>query len=137
MIETDLLHAYAKTEDRLKTTAHKIVQRIMEEEFNTVYASREALHEIYYVSMEEGTSIDEYIARAASLTAIENLAFLETTPEIDLLALALMSHYNIGSIFDAYHAASALNQDPDHTLISTDKEFDKTPGIKRIDPRDL
>ena len=109
----------------------------MEEEFNTVYASREALHEIYYVSMEEGTSIDEYIARAASLTAIENLAFLETTPEIDLLALALMSQYKIGSIFDAYHAASALNQDPDHTLISTDKEFDKIPGIKRIDPRDL
>jgi len=65
---------------------------------------------MYYVLMEEGISIDEYIARAASLTAIENLAFLDTTYEIDLLALALMSQYKIGSIIDAYHADQPLTR---------------------------
>ncbi|MEM3406939.1 MAG: hypothetical protein QXY18_00720 [Nitrososphaerota archaeon] len=55
-----------------------------------MYASRECLHELYYVSKEEGIGLDEYIARVAAITAIENLKFLETTYEIDLLALTLM-----------------------------------------------
>ena len=41
------------------------------------------------------------------------------------------------SIFDAYYAATALNQVEDHTIISTDKVFDAVPGIKRIDPRKI
>ncbi|MEM3792554.1 MAG: hypothetical protein QXH47_04475 [Candidatus Bathyarchaeia archaeon] len=89
---------------------------------------------MYYVSREEGVSVDELIARFAALTAIENLVFLETTCEIDLLALALVRQYGISSIFDAYYAATALNQVPDHTIISTDTVFDTIPGIKRIDP---
>lgn len=137
MIETDLLYAYVKREDLLKPIAKRIILRIVKGDLGTVYASRESLHEIYYVSKVEGISIDEIIARFAALTAIENLVFLETTYEIDLLALTLMRQYNINSIFDAYYAATALNQVPDHTIISTDKTFDSIPGIKRIDPRKL
>jgi predicted nucleic acid-binding protein len=137
MIETDMLYAYIKKEDWLKSTAKAVMLRIIKGEFGTVYASREALHEIYYVSKEEGVSIDELIARSAALTAIENLTFLETTFEIDLLALALIRQYGFTSIFDAYYAATALNQVEDHTIISTDKVFDAVPGIKRIDPRKI
>jgi len=137
MIETDVLYAFVKREDWLRSTACNIILKIAEGEFGTVFASREALHEIYYVSKEEGVSIDEYISRAAALTAIENLNFLETTYEIDLLALTLIKQYRMESIFDAYYAATALNQVPDHTLISTDTVFDKIPGIKRIDPREI
>jgi len=72
-----------------------------------VYASRESLHELYYVSREEGATIDEYISRAATLTAINNLTFVETTFEIDLLALTIMSQYKVKLIFDAYYAATA------------------------------
>ncbi|MEM2239574.1 MAG: PIN domain-containing protein [Candidatus Bathyarchaeia archaeon] len=137
MVETDILYAYIKREDWLKPTADKVILQIARGRLGTVYASRESLHEIYYVSREEGVSIDELIARFAALTAIENLVFLETTCEIDLLALALVRQYGISSIFDAYYAATALNQVPDHTIISTDTVFDTIPGIKRIDPREL
>jgi len=137
MIETDMLYAYVKKEDRLKTTAHKVISRVMKGEFGTVYASRETLHEMYYVSMAGGVFIDEYIARAAALTAIKNLTFLETTYEVDLLALTLIKQYKMESIFDAYYAATALNQVPDHSIISTDAVFDSIPGIKRIDPRKI
>ncbi|MBS7659007.1 PIN domain-containing protein [Candidatus Bathyarchaeota archaeon] len=137
MIETDLLYAFVKKEDWLKDVADKIVKRIVNGEFGTVYASRECLHELYYVSKEEGISLDEYIFRAATITAIENLKFLETTYEIDLLALTLMRQYNMKSIFDAYYAATALNQVEDHTLISTDEVYDVIPGLIRIDPRKL
>jgi hypothetical protein len=95
------------------------------EELGIVYASRESLHELYYVSKKEGVSLDEYISRAAALTAIENLKFIETTYQIDLLALALMKQCKIESIFDAYYVAAALNQVPDHTIISTDEVFDR------------
>ena len=69
--------------------------------------------------------------------SIKNLKFLETAYEIDLLAITLMKQYRIKSIFDAYYAATALNQVKDHTIISTDNVFDVIPGIIRVDPRDL
>lgn len=137
MIETDMLYAFIKKEDWLKTTAKALISRITKGEFGTIYSSREALHEIYYVSIEEGVSVDELISRVAALTAIKNLAFLETTFEIDLLALALIKQYGLTSIFDAYHAATALNQVEDHTIITTDPVYDKIPGIKRTDPRKI
>lgn len=137
MLETDMLYAYVKKEDWLKQTAASLISRIVKGEFGPVYASREALHEIYYVSQEEGVSADEIIARGATLTAIENLVFLETTFQIDLLALTLLRQYRFTSIFDAYYAATALNQIEDHTIISTDKVFDCLPGIERIDPRKI
>jgi len=49
----------------------------------------------------------------------------------------LMKHFKLTSIFDAYYAATALNQVPDRTIVSTDGTFDKVTGLKRIDPRSL
>ena len=137
MIETDLMYAFVKKEDWLKPIANKIIKKIINGEFGIVYASRESLHELYYISIEEGVSLDEYISRAAAITSIKNLKFLETTYEIDLLAITLMKQYRMKSIFDAYYAATALNQVKDHTIISTDNIFDAIPGIIRVDPRSL
>jgi hypothetical protein len=41
---------------------------------------------LYYVSKKEGVGLNEYIYRAAALTAIENLKFIETTYQIDLFS---------------------------------------------------
>ncbi|MCS7097823.1 MAG: PIN domain-containing protein [Candidatus Methanomethyliaceae archaeon] len=137
MVETDILYAYIKKDDWLKPIANKIMTKIVRGDLGKIYASRESLHEIYYVSRAEGISIDEIIYRLSALITIDNLIFLETTYEIDLLALALMKQYNISSIFDAYYAATVLNKVSDRTIISTDNIFDNVPGIKRIDPREL
>lgn len=137
MLETDLLYAYVKKTDWLKPKAVEIIHRIVDGELGVVHASREALHELYYVSMAEGVSLEDYIRRAASVTAIKNLEFHPTTAEVDLLAFALMRQYRVASLFDAYHAATALNQEPDHSIVSTDAVFDKIPGITRVDPREL
>ena len=137
IIESDLMYAYVKKQDWLKPTADIIFNAIIEGKLGSVHVSRMVLHELYYVSKNEGVDLDEYIARAASLTAIPNLSFHPTTVEVDLLALVLMKQYKVTSIFDAYHAATALNQEPDHTVISTDHIYDNIPGITRIDPRNL
>jgi len=137
MIETDMLYAHVKTEDWLKPTADLLMQRIAHGDFGAVHTSRESLHELYYVSMEEGVDLESYISRLVALTSIPNLTYLETTSEIDILAATLMKQFNLTSIFDAYFAATALNAVPDHTIISTDEVFDKVTGIKRRDPRTL
>lgn len=137
MIETDLLYAHIKSDDWLKPTAEKLMQRIARGDFGLVFTSREALHEIYYVSMEEGVDLESYISRLAALTSIPNLNYLHTTSEIDILAATLMKQFKLTSIFDAYFAATVLNAVPDHTIISTDEVFDKVTGIERRDPRSL
>ena len=137
MLETDVLYAYVKEKDWLQPTADKLVNEMAEGKLGPIGVSREVLHELYHVSTAEGVSIDEIVSRFAALTTIRNLNFVETTHEIDLLALTLMRQYRIDSIFDAYYAAAALNQDPDRTIVSTDEVFDKIPGFKRVDPREL
>ncbi len=137
IIETDLLYAFVKESDWLKPAASRFIREVSMGRHGVVHASREALHELYYVSMNEGVSLDEYITRAAAVTAIDNLVFHPTTTEVDLLALVLMKQYQIGSIFDAYHAATALSMEEDHTIISTDTVFDRVPGLIRVDPRNM
>lgn len=137
MIETDMLYAHVKSDDWLKPTAQKLMERIARGDLGAVSTSREALHELYYVSMEEDNDLESYIARLVALTSIPNLNYLDTTSEIDILAATLMKQFNLTSIFDAYFAATALNAVPDHTIISTDEVFDKVTGIKRRDPRTL
>jgi len=137
MIEADMLYAHVKTDDWLKPTAEKLMRRIARGEFGVVFTSREVLHELYYVSMEEGLPLESYILRLAALTALPNLKYLDTTSEIDLLAATLMRQFKLNSIFDAYYAATALNAVEDHTIASTDEVFDSVTGVKRIDPRKL
>jgi len=137
MIETDILYAHVKTADWLKPAAEKLMRRMVRGDFGVVLTSREVLHELYYVSMEEGIPVESYISRLAALTAVPNLRYLDTTSEIDILAATLMKQFKLSSIFDAYYAATALNAVPDHTIASTDEVFDNVTGVKRVDPRDL
>lgn len=81
--------------------------------------------------------MEGFISRLASLTALPNLKYLDTTTEIDLVATTLMKQFKLNSIFDAYYAATALNAVTDSTIASTDEVFDKVTGITRIDPRSL
>jgi predicted nucleic acid-binding protein len=137
LIETDSVYAFVKSSDSLKPVADKMMWRIKEGELGEVSASREVFHELYYVSMREGVTLDEYIRRVAALTSIKNLRFLPTTSEIDLLALTLMRQYRLTSIFDAYYAATALNQVPDRTIVSTDHVYDSIPGLTKVEPQTL
>ncbi|MEM1512007.1 MAG: type II toxin-antitoxin system VapC family toxin [Candidatus Jordarchaeales archaeon] len=137
LIESDVLYAYVKADDWLKPVARKLIKMIEEGCFGEVYASREVLHELYYVSVNEGVSLDELISRTASLVNIKNLVFLETDATTDLLAFTLMRQYGLTSLFDAYYAATTLSKVQDRTIVSTDKVFDKIPVIRRVDPRGL
>ena len=136
LIESDILIAHLKTEDRLKEISERVLSTIVKGELNVI-ASRETIHEIYYVLKNMNLPINDILNKIGALTTIPNIEWVPTTFETDLLALALMAQYKLTSIFDAYHAATCLLYDKQKTIISTDHIYDKIPGIKRIDPTNL
>jgi predicted nucleic acid-binding protein len=137
LIESDMFIAYLKREDWLKESASRIFKALAEGSLKGVQASSEVFHEIYYV-FSDYTSLDVIIGNIAWMAAFENITYVDATREIYLSALDLMNSYGVSSIFDAVYAATALTERvPDHTIVSTDKVYDRISGVKRVDPREF
>ena len=135
MIETDILFAHLKEKDWLKDVAEKLLLAVDRGKLGTVYASRESIHELYYLLDRIEWTPEDALSKIGALTRIRNVEWLPTTTDTDLLALSLIATYDISSIFDAYHAATCLLGDPEHIIVSTDAVYDKIPRIKRIEPK--
>ena len=54
-----------------------------------------------------------------------------------LAAQAIIQAFKVPGLFDAIYAATALNQDPDRTIVSTDEVYEKVAGLRRLDPQAL
>ena len=134
MIESDVLFAHVKETDWIKQVADEFLTAVSLGRFGTVFASRESLHELYYLSGKANWKPSEALTKIGSLTQIRNLAWPATTTEVDLLALSLLATYDLSSVFDAYHAASCLLHDPEHIIVSTDHVYDKIKNLSRISP---
>ena len=137
LLESDILIAYMKKKDWLKDVSTKIFDAIEKGKLKNMQMSSEVFHELYYV-FSDYTSLSTILANEAKLATMNNLAFIDPTRETYLSALNLMETYGMKSIFDAIYAATALTEKvPDHTILSTDKTYERIKGIKRIDPRKL
>ena len=133
LIETDLLLAFIKEEDRLKTTAKKVLQGIHSGELDGFYASTTVIQEIiFWFSNREMT--DELMSAVNALIHIENLRWVELSTELCLAASVLMNEYRINP-FDAYHLATSIQNDK--MILSTDHVFDRVKGVKRVVPEDF
>ncbi len=137
MIETDILFSHLKDEDWLKEDAETILTHVAAGKLGVVRVSREAIHELYYLLTRTGHPPAGILSKVGALTRIPNLSWTATATDDDLLALSLITTYGLSSVFDSYHAAACLLQDPDHTMVSTDETYDRIPRIKRLDPRKL
>jgi predicted nucleic acid-binding protein len=134
-VETDVILAHVKEKDWLKSYADKIL-RAADSGRIKLCASCEVIHELYYMSIKLGIDMETLLNKIAALTSI-NMDWIPATVEISLTAMTLMLEYDMSSIFDAYYAATALLSDPDRTVISTDSIYERIPGIKRKDPREI
>jgi len=137
MIETDILFSHIKDEDSLKEDAETILRHVAAGRFGEVQVSREAIHELYYLLARTGHPPADILSKVGALTRIANLTWAPTTTDHDLLALSLVTTFGLSSIFDSYHAATCLLEDPEHKMVSTDDAYDRIPRITRIDPRKL
>lgn len=136
LIETDIILAHIKESDWLKPYATVILEAATRGEIK-LYASRELIHELYYVASRLDMSLSIILERIVALSKLNGIEWIPTTLDVDLTALTLMSEYGLTSIFDAYHAATTLLYDPDKMIVSTDRVYDRVPGLIRVDPREL
>jgi predicted nucleic acid-binding protein len=130
LIESDLLLATIKKEDRLKHTAEKILDTIDSGELKGVYASTAVIQEVIFWFYNRQL-FSELALVVNVLSHLRNVEWIDITPEICLTASLLINEYKT-SPFDAYHAATAIPRDK--TILSTEHIYDKIKGITRIEP---
>jgi len=133
LIESDLLLAAIKKEDRLKPFAAKILEKIDSGDIKDVYASTAAIQEIIFW-FHNRQLFEDLIKAVNFLTHIRHIDWVPLTPQVCTTASLLMGEYSL-SPFDAYHLATALSMDK--TILSTVHVYDKIKGITRIEPADF
>ena len=130
LIESDLLLAIIKKEDRLKPTAEKILKLIDSGKVRGIYASTASLLEVIFW-FHNRQMLKELVEALNALIHMRNLEWVGISPDICLTASILMSEYKV-SPFDAYHTATAISKDK--IILSTEHVYDRIKGVKRIDP---
>ena len=133
LIESDLLLASIKKEDRLKPIAKRILDGIDSGKLEGIYASVVTIQEIVFWFYNRQLLGDMIIAVNA-LIHLKNVEWVGLTPDICLAASALMNEYKV-SPFDAYHVATAISKDKE--IVSTEHIYDRIKGVKRVDPKEL
>ena len=130
LIESDLLLAAIKKEDRLKPVAAKILEKIDSGDIKDVYASTATIQEIIFWFYNRQL-FDDLIKAVNFLTHIRHIDWIPLTPQICTTASLLMGEYSLAP-FDAYHLATALSMDK--TILSTEHVYEKIKGVRRIEP---
>lgn len=133
LIESDLLLAAIKKEDRLKFAAAKILEKIDSGELKGIYVSTAAIQETIFWFYNRQL-FDELTKAINFLTHIRHIEWVPLTREICTTASLLIGEYGIAP-FDAYHLATAISMDK--TILSTEHVYDKIKGITRIEPAEF
>jgi predicted nucleic acid-binding protein len=130
LIESDLILAAIKKEDRLKPSAERILDKIDTGELKGIYASTAAIQEIVFWFYNRQL-FSQLSTAVNTLSHLRNVEWVAVTPEICLTASLLINENKL-SPFDAYHAATAITRDK--TILSTEHIYDKIKGITTIEP---
>jgi len=133
LVESDLLLAAIKKEDRLKPTAAKILEKIDSGEVKGIYISTAAIQEIIFWFYNRQLFND--LTKAINfLTHMRHIEWIPLSGELCNTAALLINEYKIAP-FDAYHLATAISKDK--TILSTEHVYDKIKGVTRIVPSDF
>jgi predicted nucleic acid-binding protein len=133
LIESDLLLAVIKKEDRLKTAAETIFEKIASGKLKGVHASTAAIQEVIFC-FHNRQLFSELSLAVNAIAHLRNIEWIPVTPEICLTASLLINENKL-SPFDAYHAATAIPRDK--TVLSTEHAYDKIKGLTRIEPAEF
>lgn len=133
LIESDLLLAVIKKEDRLKPAAEEILEKIDSGKLKGVYASTAAIQEVIFWFYNRQL-LSELSLAVNLLSHLRNVEWVAITPEICLTASLIINEYK-DSPFDAYHVATAIPRDK--TILSSEHIYDKIKCITRIEPTEF
>jgi len=133
LIESDLLLAVIKKEDRLKPAAEEILEKIDSGKLKGVYASTAAIQEVIFWFYNRQL-LSELSLAVNLLSHLRNVEWVAITPEICLTASLIINEYKAYP-FDAYHVATAIPRDK--TILSSEHIYDKIKCITRIEPTEF
>lgn len=137
LIENDMVLAFYKSDDHLKQVAGVLFSKIKQGELGQVVIPSVFSIELYYV-LRNIAGISYVRDVVSHMITFPNLSIVPSTIDNQLGALFLMDNYQLTSIFDAIYAAVALStENPDNTIISTDRVYDRIEGLQRIDPKNI
>ncbi|RDE10889.1 MAG: VapC toxin family PIN domain ribonuclease [Candidatus Thorarchaeota archaeon] len=137
LIENDMILAFYKKNDNLKTHATRLFSSIEEGKFGSVLVPSIFSIELYYV-LRNLTGVSSVRDIISHVVTFPNISVVPSTIDHQLAALYLLENYRLGSIFDAIYAAVSLSNDnPDHTIASTDRIYDRIEGLTRLDPTNI
>jgi predicted nucleic acid-binding protein len=137
LIENDMVLAYYKRNDQLKPHATRLFQKIERGDLGTVSIPSVFSIELYYV-LRKITGVPSVRDVVSHITTFPNLSVIPSKIDHHLAALFLLESYQMESVFDAIYAAVALSEDNlDHSIISTDRTYDRIEGLKRLEPSEM
>jgi len=70
----------------------------------------------------------------AAMAALPHVNYVPLKPDVAVASVYLRQTLGL-TFFDSHYAATAL--DLDRKIISFDKEYDKVPGLTRIEPKTI
>ena len=133
LLDSDILIAVIKEEDRLKRASLKILKAVERRRLKNAYASVASIQEIIFWLLNRGFK-DKVLLTVSRVFEIKNLEWVPLGKEVLLTASALIEEYELGA-FDAYIAATALLRD--RVILSSDHIYDKIKGIRRVSPEEV
>ncbi|MBD3158728.1 MAG: PIN domain-containing protein [Candidatus Lokiarchaeota archaeon] len=137
LIENDMVLAFYKKKNHLKSHATRLFSKIERGDFGTVVIPSVFSIELYYV-LDKLTNVSSVRDVIGHIVTFPHLSVIPFTPEHQLAALYLLENYHLGSIFDAIYAAVSLSDDnPDSIIVSTDHVYDRIEGLTRLNPTDV
>ena len=131
LIDSDMILAYIKKDDRYQESAEKIFGKIITGELD-VYISSSMFVEIAFV-LKRNNQLELLSDVYKLIYKMPNISIIPISENIIETAYEHMMK-DIG-ILDSFQAATALRYDK--KIISTDHIFDKVKGLKRIKPEEI
>lgn len=131
LIDSDMILAYIKKDDRHQESAEKIFGKIIADELE-VYISSSMFVEIAFV-LKRNNQLELLSDVYKLIYKMPNISIIPISENIIETAYEHMMK-DIG-ILDSIQAATALRYDK--KIISTDHIFDKVKGLKRIKPEEI
>jgi predicted nucleic acid-binding protein len=131
LIDSDMILAYIKKDDRHQDSAEKLFGKIIAGELE-VYISSSMFVEIAFV-LKRNNQLELLSDVYKLIYKMPNILIIPISENIIETAHKLMMK-DIG-ILDSIQAATALRYDK--KIISTDHIFDKIKGLKRIKPEEI
>lgn len=125
-VDADVLYAYLKPTDWLKSFSQRILAK-------KVITSSATIMELEFVARRDfGEEFADQILERVK--EIKNITLVDLNPEILEMSVKIRKEYKL-NIFDAVHVATAIVHKED--IVSSDLMFERVKEVKRIDPREF